>query len=164
MSPDERSRRIKFFDSLARRALEQKLTDSKGFDSVAKSKSFPCRVGERGLRYWVDLRSTGVVAVQLEIRTEDIERNKWIINALDRDRAKLVEELKLEPEFLHPDPDARHGRRKGAVMMFRTASIDDSPDQLEAAIEWCLDVIAAYQRVLEPRLRKIIDDLDSVEA
>ena len=163
MSNDERNRRIEWFDNLARRALERKLTDSTGFSSVAKSKSFPCRVGEPGLKYWVDLRTTGVACVQLEIRTGDIERNESIVNALDKDKGAIEQELDFEPEFFHPDPDGPRGRIKAAVMRFREASIDDPSDQLVETLEWCLKVLAGFQRVLEPRLRAIIDELDSEE-
>ena len=164
MSNDERSRRIEFFDSLAKRALERKLTDSTGYGSVAKSKSFPCRVDKPGLRYWVDLRPSGVAAIQLEIRTGDIERNESIIEALDEDRAEIEQELNFQPEFFHPDPNGRRGRIKGAVMMFREASINDPPDQIEGTLVWCLDVLEGFQRVLEPRLREIIDTLEAEEA
>ena len=164
MSSDERNRRIEFFDTLARRALERNLTDSTGFSSVAKSKSFPCRVHERGLKYWVDWRPTGVVAVQLEIRTGDLERNESIIEALDEDGEEIGQELGFEPEFFRPDPDGRRGRLKGAVMTFRDASIDDPPDLIEETLEWCLVGLAGFQRVLEPRLRVIIDELATEEA
>lgn len=164
MSSDERSRRIKFFDDLAKRALERKLTDSTGFESVAKSKVFPCRVAEPGLKYWVDLRPSGLAAIQLEIRTGNIERNESIITGLANHGTEIAQELNFEPEFFHPDPDGRRGRIKGAVMMFREASIDDPPDQVEETLEWCLEVLAGFQRVLEPRLRMIIDELELEEA
>ncbi|MYD54371.1 MAG: hypothetical protein F4W96_08725 [Chloroflexi bacterium] len=164
MSNDERSRRVDFFDTLARRALERKLTDSTGFGSVAKSKSFPCRVGERGLKYWVDLRTSGVASVQLEIRTGDMGRNESIIEALEGDMVSIGQELGFEPQFFRPDPDGRRGRIKGAVMTFRDASINDPPDQIEETLVWCLEGLGGFQRVLEPRLRVIIDELDSEEA
>ncbi len=163
MSNDEWNRRVEFFNSLARRALERELTTSTGSNSVAKSKSFPCRVDQPGLRYWVDLRPSRVVSVQLEIRTGDIERNESIVGAFDEDRTAIEQELGFEPEFLHPDPDGRRGRIKGAVMMYREASIDDPPEQIGETLEWCLDVLEGFQRVLEPRLREILDTLDSIE-
>ena len=161
MSSDERNRRIRFFDELAKRALERDLTDTTGFGSVTKSKVFPCRVDKPGLKYWVDLRPSGLAAVQLEIRTGDMERNESIVAELANDKAEIAKELNFEPEHFHPDPNGRRGRIKGAVMMFREASIDDPPDQVEETLEWCLEVLAGFQRILEPRLRAIIDELDS---
>lgn len=49
-------------------------------------------------------------------------------------------------------------------MTFRDASINDPPDQIEETLEWCLEGLGGFQRVLEPRLRVIIDDLDTEEA
>lgn len=164
MSKDERSRRIKFFDALARRALERKLTDTTGYGSVAKSKSFPCRVNERGLKYWVDLRPTGVAAVQLDVRTGDLERNFAIINGLAADWVEIERELRFQPQLLPPDPEGPNGRLSGRAIMFRQATVDDPPDRLEETLEWCWEVLAGYQRVLEPRLRGIIGKLDAKEA
>ena len=164
MSDDERNRRIEFFSTLASRAQRQGLSNSTGFSSVAKSKSFPCRVDESGLKYWVDLRTTGVVTVCLDVRTGDIERNAAIISGLEKDELSIQEELGFRPELFPPDPDGPHGRIAGRVMRIREASIDDPPDRIEETLEWCLEGLAGFQRVLEPRLREIIDDLDSKEA
>ncbi len=90
-----------------------------------------------------------------------MERNESIVAELANDKAEIAKELNFEPEHFHPDPNGRRGRIKGAVMMFREASIDDPPDQVEETLEWCLEVLAGFQRILEPRLRAIIDELDS---
>ncbi|MCY4618779.1 MAG: hypothetical protein OXD50_09560 [Chloroflexi bacterium] len=165
MTDSERSRRTDFFDRLAKGALEQGLTDSTGLASVAKSKSFPCRgVKERGLKYWVDLRPTGVATVQLDVRTGDLERNLAIIKGLSEDKVDIEGELQFEPDLLPPDPEGPNGRLSGRVITFREATVSDSQDRVTETLEWCLDVLAGYQRVLEPRLRTIIDDLDAKEA
>lgn len=164
MSDDERNRRIEFFGTLAARAHERGLTNSTGYSSVAKSKSFPCRVDEAGLKYWVDLRTTGVVTVHLDVRTGDIGRNDAIISGLEQDRIEIEQELGFRPDLYPPDPDGPHGRVAGRVVRFRDASIDDPPGRIEETLEWCLEGLEGFQRVLEPRLRAIIDALDSVEA
>ena len=164
MTDSERSRRIDFFDRLAKGALDRGLTESTGFASVAKSKSFPCRVDEPGLKYWVDWRTTGVVTVQLDVRTGGIDRNEAIIQALFEDNAEIEHDLRFEPDFFFPDPDGPHGRIAGRVMTFRDASVDDPPEAIEMTLDWCLDRLEAFQRVLEPRLRLIIDELGSKEA
>ncbi|MDE2746014.1 MAG: hypothetical protein OXI41_08535 [Chloroflexota bacterium] len=164
MTDSERSLRIDFFDRLAKGALDRGLTESTGFASVAKSKSFPCRVDEPGLKYWVDWRTTGVVAVQLDVRTGGADRNEAIIQALFDDNAEIEHELSFEPDFFFPDPDGPHGRIAGRVMTFRDTSVDDPPDVIEVTLDWCLDRLEAFQRVLEPRLRQVIDELDSEEA
>ncbi len=163
MSSDERNRRIKFFDDLADRALARKLTDSTGFGSVTKSKMFPCRVDERGIKYRVELRASGLAAIQLEIRTGDMERNESIVAKLADESTAIAQELDFEPEFFPPDPSGRRGRIKGAVTAFRQASIDD-PDQFDETLEWCLETLSAFQQVLDPRLRAIIAQLGSEDS
>ena len=164
MTSSERDRRIAFFNRLVAGANERKLRTSVSAGSVAKSKSFPCGGKEDGLMYWVDLRTTGVLAVQLNIRTGDLDLNKAIISALDEDKIEIERELGFLPKLLAPDPDGPRGRIKGAVAMFRDASIDDPPDSVQEALEWCLSVLEAFQRRLEPRLMEIIQRLKAEEA
>ena len=163
MSDDEWDRRVEFFSTLATRAHERDLTESTGFSVVAKSKSFPCRVDEPGLKYWVDLRPTGVTTVHLDVRTGDVMRNDAIISGLELHKTSIEEELGFWPDLDAPDPDGPHGRIAGRVTRFRNASINDPPDQVEETLEWCLESLAGFQRVLDPRLRAVIDELDSVE-
>ena len=164
MSSDERLRRIAFFDKLVNDAHGRGLTNSKTAGSVAKSKSFPCRVGERGLTYWVDLRPNGVAVVKLDIRTKDLNRNAAIVEALVQNKRKIESELSFQPEWLAPDPTGPHGRQSGVVMMRRNISITDPPERLEEARAWILDKLEGFQRVIEPRLGGILEDLDSEEA
>ena len=119
MSDDEWEKRVEFFSTLAARALERGLTNSTGFSSVAKSKSFSCRVDEAGLKYWIDLRTTGVTTVTLDVRTGDVVRNNAIISGLEQDKVAIEEELGFRPDFYAPDPDGPHGRIAGRVMLFR---------------------------------------------
>ena len=110
------------------------------------------------------MRTTGVVTVSLDIRTGDIERNDAIVSGLEQDKISIEQELGFRPDLYAPDPDGPHGRIAGRVMTFRDASIEDPPDQIEETLEWCLEGLEGFQRVLEPRLRAILDALDSVEA
>ncbi|MYB22073.1 MAG: hypothetical protein F4188_01675 [Chloroflexi bacterium] len=164
MSDEEGNRRIAFFNELVARAHARRITKSTSAGSVRRSKSFPFRVDERGLTLWVDWRQTGEVTVHLDVRTGDVVRNEEIIQALDLDRADICRELGFEPEFFFPDPDGPHGRIAGRVMMFRDLSIHDSPDQTAKTVTWCVDKLEGFQRVLEPRLRTILSELDSKEA
>ena len=167
MSSDEKIRRIAFFDKLVNDAHGRGLTNSRTAGSVAKSKSFPCRVGERrlrGLTYWVDLRSNGAVVVKLDIRTEDLNRNAAIVEALVQDKRELERELSFQPEWLAPDPTGPHGRQSAVVMVRRDISITDPPERLEEVRGWILDKLEGFQRVLAPRLGEILEDLDSEEA
>ena len=128
------------------------------------SPSRPCRVNERGLKYWIDLRPTGVVTVALGVSTGELERNGAIINGLTEDQVEIERELKFKPDLLSPDPEGPNRRQEGRAITVREATIDDPHDRVAETLEWCLDVLAGFQRVLELRLRGIIDDLDAIDA
>lgn len=164
MSNDERSRRIAFFDELARNALERKLTNSTGMSAVAKSKSFPCRVGGPELRYWIDLPKRGGITAKLDVRMETAARNADILGALIEDREDIEKELGFEPEWITPDPHGPHGRIAGEVTARRGMSIEDSSEQLTQAMDWALDVIQGFQSALEPRLAEIIQELQAEQS
>ncbi len=161
MSDDERSRRIDFFDELARKAVERKLTNSTGMSAVAKSKSFPSRVGGREFRYWIDLPKNGGITAKLDVRTEDTARNADILEALIEDREDIERELGFEPEWIAPDPHGPHGRVAGEVTVRRGFSIEDSSKQFTQAMNWALDVIEGFQSALEPRLIEIVENLQA---
>jgi len=164
MGDDEWNQRLAFFKELVMRAHERGVASSPNAGAVRRSKSFPLRVDERGLTLWVEWRLTGVVTVHLDISTGDVDRNEEIIGSLDDQRNAVASDLRFEPEYFFPDPDGPHGRMAARVMMFRDLSIHDSQEEIAKTVEWCVDKLAGFQRVLEPRLRTIISELDSKEA
>ena len=165
MTSEERDRRVEFFERLLTGAKERNLRTSAFTWSVAQSKSFPCEVGEQGLSYWVSLRSRQRVSVQLDIRTATLERNAAIISALERDIVEIFEgELGFRPELLSPDPGGRHGRLKGSVLMLGQAPIDGTAEEVQQTLTWCLDKLEAFQKRLEPKLIKIVAELNAEQA
>lgn len=77
---------------------------------------------------------------------------------------EIERELKFKPDLLSPDPEGPNRRQEGRAITVREATIDDPHDRVAETLEWCLDVLAGFQRVLELRLRGIIDDLDAIDA
>lgn len=164
MNDNERTRRIAFFKQLGQGAKERELTDSTGWESVVNSKSFPCRDEELKLKYWVEWKKNGVVSVHLDVRTGDVDRNRVIIQGLTDEGEQIERDLGFVPQLLFPDPDGPHGRMVGRVVVLRDLSIGDPPEQTKETLEWCWKVLEGYQRVLEPRLKTIVKELEPEES
>ena len=161
MSDEESTRREKFFEDLVKEAPER---DTKVFDryrTSARSKSFPCSAGDSDLRYWVDLadQPEDGILVKLYVWTTDRDRNSRIVGALMSQGEEIEAELGFEAEYKTPQ-----GRQKAGWVYRRwKASIWDDDDALREHRRTILETVGGFQRVLDHRVAKIIQDLDDEE-
>ena len=163
LSGEEKDRRIRFFDDLTRLAHSDGLTNATSSGSVARSKSFPCRVNKKGVIYWVDWHRNGRLDVQLLVNCESTELNARIMEGLMSVQDDFSQTLGFEPEWRTPNPDGPRRRKSGIVRARRSLSISDPPERRQEAMDWCVDFLKASRQVLEPRIAEILGYLDSEE-
>ena len=152
---DDQRRNI-FFQVLTDEASARGLTNQR----VTKSTHFQrflCPVSLSRIEYWVHLHPQSGVRVYLEVNTGDTETNQRIINALYESREAIEAEMGFKPQWQKPG-----GSRKMAhVRMVAEGSIDD-PEERQAEVRtWLLGTLEAMKSALDPRLQKIVAELDA---
>jgi hypothetical protein len=161
MTTEESSLREGFFEELVSEARERNLNVFKKSRTTRRSKSFPCTAGDADLRYWVDFadsREVGIM-VKLYVSTPKRDHSAEIVRVLESQASEIQTELGFEAKYKAPQ-----GRQKaGWVYRQWSASIWED-DALQAHRDKILDTVSGFQRVLDPRVAKIIQDLEAEEA
>ena len=152
-------RRKTFFQALIDEARLRELTNERTTRSTHFQR-FLCPVSLSRIEYWVHLHPQSGVQVYLEINTGDTGTNQRIIDALCESREAIEAEMEFEPQWQKPDK-----RRKMAhVRMVADGSIDDPEERQTEVRTWLLDTLEAMKSALDPRLQKIVAELDAEEA
>ena len=148
-------RRNAFFQALIDEARQRRLTNALTTSAV-RYQSFVCPVARSGINYYVILRPGGGVTASLEIGTRDAALNDRIIRALGESRHEIESEMGFEPEWSAPN-----GRTRASIFISSDGSIDD-PEERQADVQtWLLDTLEAMKSALDPRLQKIVAELDA---
>ena len=150
-------RRNAFFQALIDEARQRGLTNALTTSAV-QYQSFVCPVARSGINYYATLRPGGGVTASLEIGTRDAALNDRIIKALGESRLEIESEMGFEPEWSAPN-----GRTRAFIFISSDGSIDD-PEERQAEVRtWLLDTLGAMKSALDPRLQKIVAELDAEE-
>lgn len=161
MTSEESTLRERFFEQLVSEARERELNVFKKSRTTHRAKSFPCSAGGDDLRYWVDFadsREEGIM-VKLYLSTANRDHSAEIMRVLESQAEEIETELGFEAEYKAPQ-----GRQKtGWVYRQWSASIWDD-DALQGHRRRILDTVGSFQRVLDPRVAKIIQDLEAEES
>ncbi len=162
MSDAESTLRERFFEDLVDEAREGSVNVFERYRASTRSKSFPCGAGDSDLRYWVDLadRQDDGIMVKLYVWTKDPGHSARILDSLDSEAEEIEKELGFEAEYKTPQ-----GRQKaGWVYRQWRASIWDDDDALAEHRRTIVATLKGFQRVLDPRVEKIIEELEAEEA
>ena len=154
-STDERYRT--FWQALLEEGQARGLTDRKNARADSHI-SLPPPVGDPHIHYGVSFRGGDKVRVELDIRTPNSERNSEIHGRLKAHQAAVEREIDFELGW-----DKRNRGRSEGIQVFGEGSIDDSPEELERIRKWMLDTVERLRQVIDPRLQKIIAELDAEE-
>ena len=158
-STDERYQRYRtFWQALLDEGRERGLTDRKNARADSHI-SLPPPVGDPHIHYGVSFRGRSKVRVELDIRTPNSERNSEIHGRLKAHQAAVEREIDFELGWYKRS----RGKSEG-IQVLGEGSIDDSPEELERIRKWMLDTVEKLREVIDPRLQKIVAELDAEEA
>jgi len=149
-------RRNAFFQALIDEARLRELSNERTTRST-HYQLFLCPVSLSRIEYWIHLHPQSGVQVYLEINTGDTGTNQRIIDTLHESHEAIEAEMGFKPQWQKPG-----GSRKMAhVRMVAEGSIDD-PEERQAEVRtWLLGTLEAMKSALDPRLQKIVAELDA---
>ena len=135
--------------SCAERALPIRLS----ITLTTPGRFFPSRLDE-DTGYAVSFWNNGA-CVSLHVRTWDsIERNNRIFDELQEAQPEIEESLDAERVWHRFGPHSFF-----TISIRRDCSIDDPPEKLEEIRGWMLDQLPKLKKVLDPRLERVLKEL-----
>lgn len=148
-SSSDKEKRIEFYQPLVDELRER------GYSMHAQARPWwnPVQSGVSKIAYYPHLVAKGA-SVYVEIWTGDRERDEQIYEALHEEKATIEEALSL------PLVWDRAKTLKVTMEGGKPVSVNDPPEKLEEARTWLLDNLLKFMAVLNPRLEKIIDEVN----
>ncbi len=133
------------------------LRDQHAFTKARKAQAqswYSFTSGRRGIAYALSFSQGNRVRTEIYIDREDASWNKWLFDALFEQRTSIEEEFGSPLEWERLDE-----RRASRIAHYRTASIDDTPEELGAIQQWAVNQLLQLRKVFQSR----IDSLESPE-
>lgn len=142
-------KRIQFFQPVV-----DTLRSKYGYSMHAQARSWrnPVQSGVSKIAYHPHLVSKGP-SVYVEIWTGDRERDEQIYEALHEEKTSIEEALPL------PLTWAKTKTLTVTMRGGKSVSVDDPPEKLQEARDWLLDNLPKFMAVLNPRLERIVGEL-----
>ena len=153
--PATKRQYYEFFQPLVTKLIGEGFADKavNYFDHTGRF--FPSRSDE-DTGYAVSFWKNGAW-VSLHIRTWDsIERNNRIFDELQKAKPEIEESLNAEWVWHRFGPHSF-----STISIRRDGSIDDPPEKLEESRGWILDQLPKLKKVLDPRLERVLKELQS---
>ncbi len=114
----------------------------------------------QGLWYELSLSGKNDAYADIYLWTSDKELTEHIFDELEKDRAEIESSIDAGPK-----PEwhwARENRWTYSwIGLRRDGRIDDPPEKLEEIRAWMLDLLPQFKNVFEPRLERILSELES---
>lgn len=114
----------------------------------------------QGLWYELSLSGKNDAYADIYLRTNDKELTKRIFDELEKDRVEIESSIDAGP-----NPEWRWARENrwtySWIGLRRDGRIDDPPEKLDEIRSWMLDLLPQFKNVFEPRLERILSELES---